>query len=143
MLSFCCGMNMIKPDFVTRYSPPSTAQRAGNCEETSLRGSELLRQQTRYPVGTYFAASLTMYRHLKRTLLSSCRWMSSKFFHCFSRYKQFAGDHYGALRQCVIVFTTVTQLQTPLAEGVSLCTLEPCGHFALPKQLCSPGTFSR
>lgn len=122
-----------------RKSPPPTAHRPSNCQYTSLRGSVLLRQQTRSPppppVGTNFAESLTLHRHLNRTLPSSCRWMTSSFFHRFFRYRQFADDHYGARRQCVIVSATLTHLQTPLAAGVSLCTLEPCGHFEFQKTI--------
>lgn len=54
-------------------------------------------------MGTNFAASVTLHRHLKRTLPSFCRWMSSRFCRCFSKYRQFAVDQYGAHRQCVLL----------------------------------------
>jgi hypothetical protein len=60
-------------------------------------------------------------------LFLSLGWLQD-CFHCFSRYRQFAGDHYGAHRQCVLPsLTTVTHLQTRLAAGVSLRTIEPFG----------------
>ena len=71
--------------------------------------------------------------------------MTSKIlFHRFFRYRQFAGDHYGSHRQCVLSSVQMLpHLQTPLAAGVCLCTLEQWGISSCRKQWSSPVTFPR